>query len=117
MDNGDIDSSEQYGNHPNGRFKAEDSEVLSRLSWQRAARGGTATIVGFSSDGSLRKFHLWRCGGGIIAPPVNVPEHKMYSMGQYQRGLAGISTDSGELTLAWKIDVRPSTASRFPRFR
>ena len=113
MDNGDIDSLRAiYGNHPNGRFKAEDSEVLSRLSWQKAAPwSGPQRLLRFSlSDGSLKEISPFGAsGGGIIAPPVNVPEHKMcIAWDSINGGLAGISTDSGELTLAWKINVRPS---------
>ena len=70
MDNGDIDSLRAiYGNHPNGRFKAEDSEVLSRLSWQRAAPwSGPQRLLRFSlSDGSLKEISPFgTAGGGII---------------------------------------------------
>ena len=61
-------------------------------------------------DGSLKEISPFgAAGGGIIAPPVNVPEHKMcIAWDSINGGLAGISTESEELTLAWKIDVRPS---------
>ena len=113
MDNGDIDSLRAiYGNHPNGRFQAEDFEALSRLSWQRAAPwSGQQRLLRFSLwDGSLKEISPFgAAGGGIIAPPVNVPEHKMcIAWDSINGGLAGISTDSEELKLAWKIDVRPS---------
>ena len=71
MDNGDIDSLRAiYGNHPNGRFKAEDPEVLSRLSWQRAAPWiGQQRLLRVSlRDGSLKEISPFgAAGGGILS--------------------------------------------------
>ena len=119
MDNGDIDSLRAiYGNHPNGRFKAEDSEVLSRLSWQRAAPwSGPQRLLRFSLlDGSLKEFHLLALRGGIIAPPVNVPEHKMCRMGQYQRRFGRYLTDSENSRWLGKLMSDPPCSQWFSRF-
>ena len=48
-------------------------------------------------------------GGGIIAPPVNVPEHGMaIAWDSVNGGLAAVDTTADELTVAWQLDVRPS---------
>jgi len=48
-------------------------------------------------------------GGGIIAPPVNVPEHEMcIAWDSINGGLAGIATGGEQLEMAWKVDARPS---------
>ncbi len=109
MDNGDIDSLRAiYGRHPNGRFAAPDK----RLSWRRPApwsgpqqllkvdlaTGETETIRPFGTP-----------GGGIIAPPVHVPEHKMcIAWDSINGGLAGVATGGEGLEVAWTLDARPS---------
>ena len=48
-------------------------------------------------------------GGGIIAPPVHVPEHQMaIAWDSINGGLAGVSTAEGTLSVAWQLDVRAS---------
>jgi len=48
-------------------------------------------------------------GGGIIAPPVHVPEHQMaIAWDSINGGLAGVSTAGGELNVAWQLDARAS---------
>jgi hypothetical protein len=49
-------------------------------------------------------------GGGIIAPPVQVPEwQRCIAWDSINGGLAGIATDGTSLEVAWRIDtVRPS---------
>lgn len=48
-------------------------------------------------------------GGGIIAPPVHVPEHDIYiAWDSVNGGLAGIATGDDELEVAWQVDARPS---------
>jgi hypothetical protein len=109
MDNGDIDSLRAiYGVHPNGRFANRDA----RLSWRRRApwsgrlrllrveleTGDIASIAPFAE-----------AGGGIIAPPVHVPELNIcIAWDSINGGLAGISTADGKLELAWSLDARPS---------
>ena len=48
-------------------------------------------------------------GGGIIAPPVNVPEYNIcIAWDSINGGLAGIATVDGALRVAWHVDARPS---------
>ena len=48
-------------------------------------------------------------GGGIIAPPVNVPEYEMcIAWDSINGGLAGISTTNGKLAVSWQLDMRPT---------
>ena len=48
-------------------------------------------------------------GGGIIAPPVNVPEHGIcIAWDSINGGLAGIDTTGSKLRTAWTLDARPS---------
>jgi hypothetical protein len=113
MDNGDIDSLRAiYGVHPNGRFTKPDKVAFSRLSWQRPTPWkGSQRLLRFSlSDGSVETISPFvSSGGGIIAPPVNVPEHNIcLAWDSINGGLVGISTENKELKLAWTLDVRPS---------
>lgn len=48
-------------------------------------------------------------GGGIIAPPVHVPEYGMaVAWDSINGGLAGIDTGGSELQVAWHLDARPT---------
>ena len=48
-------------------------------------------------------------GGGIIAPPVYVPEHTMcIAWDSINGGVAGISDADGDLKVCWIVDARPS---------
>ena len=48
-------------------------------------------------------------GGGIIAPPVNVPEYEMcIAWDSINGGLAGISTTDRKLAVSWQLDMRPT---------
>ncbi len=109
MDNGDIDSLRAiYGEHPNGRFGARDA----RLSWQRPAPwSGPQRLLRLSiEDGSVDEVAPFGTpGGGIIAPPVHVPEHDMcIAWDSVNGGLAGVATGDGGLEVAWQVDARPS---------
>ena len=109
MDNGDIDALRAiFGRHPNGRF----DEPSAMLSWRRPApwsgpqrllkvsleSGEIETIVPFGTP-----------GGGIIAPPVNIPEHNTCIVwDSVNGGLAGVATDEATLSVRWTLDARPS---------
>jgi hypothetical protein len=109
MDNGDIDSVRAiYGVHPNGRFPARDE----RLSWRRPAPwSGPQRLlrIGLDSGQIAAIAPFAATGGGIIAPPVHVPELDMcIAWDSINGGLAGISTSGDMLKTAWTLDVRPS---------
>ncbi len=109
MDNGDIDALRAiFGRYPNGRF----DEPSAMLSWRRPApwsgpqrllkvsleSGEIETIVPFGTP-----------GGGIIAPPVNIPEHNTCIVwDSVNGGLAGVATDEATLSVRWTLDARPS---------
>ena len=109
MDNGDIDSLRAiYGVHPNGRFDGPEH----RLSWRRPAPwDGPQRLLKVSLDsGDIQPIAPFGTpGGGIIAPPVYVPEHKMcIAWDSINGGLAGVSDADGSLKVAWTVDARPS---------
>ena len=109
MDNGDIDSLRAiYGVHPNGRFEAPTN----RLSWRRPAPWpGPQRLLKISlEDGDIQAIAPFdKPGGGIIAPPVYVPELAMcIAWDSINGGLAGIADDPEGLRVAWTVDARPS---------
>lgn len=109
MDNGDIDSLRAiYGTHPNGRFDAPSN----RLSWRRPApwQGAQRLLKVSLDDGEIDEIAPFGApGGGIIAPPVHVPEHAMcIAWDSINGGLAGIEDGPEGLRLAWRVDARPS---------
>ena len=104
MNNGDIDSLRAiYSTHPNGRFETAPKE----LSWRRPAP--------WSCKQRLYKFDLLTntskyiepfadSGGGIIAPPVNIPELNIcVCWDSINGGIAGINTANNKLETAWLI--------------
>ena len=108
MDNGDIESVRSiYGVNPNGRV-AENTH----LSWRSPAPWkGRQRLIKFdlmSGDKtSIEPFD--KEGGGIIAPPVNVPEYEMcIAWDSINGGLAGISTIDRKLAVSWQLDMRPT---------
>ena len=106
MDNGDVASVRHiHSTFPNGRFTQPPD-----LSWRQPApwdgpqrlhridldSGDVATVAPFGTP-----------GGGIIAPPVVVPEHRRaIAWDSINGGLAGVDTDT--LAVEWPLDVRPS---------
>ncbi len=108
MDNGDIDSLRAiYGPHPNGRDAPNE-----KLSWRRPApwRGRQRLLKVCLESGSIAEIAPFeKQGGGIIAPPVHVPEHNIcIAWDSINGGLAGIATDEASLRVAWTVDARPS---------
>lgn len=109
MDCGDIDSLRAiYGEHPNGRFQ----EPNDKLSWRRPApwRGPQRLLRIGLEDGSVQDIAPFGiAGGGIIAPPVHVPELEIcIAWDSINGGLAGVSTANNQLEVAWTCDARPS---------
>ena len=108
MDNGDIESVRSiYGVNPNGRV-AENTH----LSWRNPAPWkGRQRLIKFDlisgEKTSIEPFD--KEGGGIIAPPVNVPEYEMcIAWDSINGGLAGISTIDRKLAVSWQLDMRPT---------
>ena len=108
MDNGDIESVRSiYGVNPNGRV-AENTH----LSWRNPAPWkGRQRLIKFDLISgvktSIEPFD--KEGGGIIAPPVNVPEYEMcIAWDSINGGLAGISTTDRKLAVSWQLDMRPT---------
>ena len=108
MDNGDIESVRSiYGVNPNGRV-AENTH----LSWRSPAPWkGRQRLIKFDliSGDKIAIEPFDKEGGGIIAPPVNVPEYEMcIAWDSINGGLAGISTTNGKLAVSWQLDMRPT---------
>ena len=108
MDNGDIESVRSiYGVNPNGRV-----DENTHLSWRNPAPWkGRQRLIKFDlisgEKASIEPFD--KEGGGIIAPPVNVPEYEMcIAWDSINGGLAGISTTDRKLAVSWQLDMRPT---------
>ena len=108
MDNGDIESVRSiYGVNPNGRV-----DENTHLSWRNPAPWkGRQRLIKFDlisgEKTSIEPFD--KEGGGIIAPPVNVPEYEMcIAWDSINGGLAGISTTDRKLAVSWQLDMRPT---------
>jgi len=105
MDCGDVASVRHiHTTFPNGRF-AEPPALSWRqpAPWTGAQRllrvGDTGRVDGVAPFGTP--------GGGIIAPPVVVPEREVaIAWDSVNGGLAGVAT--GDLSVRWHLDVRPS---------
>ena len=108
MDNGDIQSVRDiYGTEPNGRFNEFKS-----LSWRSPApwKGKQRLIKIDTISGrfdSLKPFEDH--GGGIIAPPVNIPEANIcVAWDSINGGIAGISYNDNKFEKNWEINIRPT---------
>lgn len=111
MDCGDIWSVRRiHRTEPNGRFAEPPGRHLSwRLDapWQGAQRLHRISLDDAHDLVSIEPFGT--PGGGIIAPPVHVPEADMaIAWDSINGGLAGVSTVGGGLDLAWHLEVRAS---------
>ena len=110
MDCGDIEAVRMiHTTEPNGRWPKAPGN---RLSWRHpppwtgAQRLLRADLAGAGTVEVVEPFGT--PGGGIIAPPVHVPEHQMaVAWDSVNGGLAGIDTSDG-LAVGWHLDVRPS---------
>lgn len=111
MDCGDIESLRLiHSVTPNGRY---DTNPGKRLSWRLPSpRNGAQRLLRISLDDPERVDAIEPFGvdgGGIIAPPVNVPECKRaIAWDSINGGLAGIATDGDTLEVAWTLPVHCS---------
>ena len=110
MDCGDIEAVRMiHTTEPNGRW---DEPPGNRLSWRHPTPwvGAQRLLrIALDSSGSIEVIEPFGTpGGGIIAPPVHVPEHDMaVAWDSVNGGLAGIDTSDG-LAVSWHLDVRPT---------
>ena len=109
MDCGDIEPVRAIHHAlPNGRFEEPPGK---RLSWQQPAPwNGAQRLLRINQiDGTLETIEPFGTpGGGIVAPPVNIPElATAIAWDSVNGGLAGIST-RGRLEPIWHLDVKPS---------
>jgi len=111
MDCGDIESVRLiHSVEPNGRYLEPPGRAMS---WRRDAPwpGAQRLLrVDLDDPNNVRSVEPFGTpGGGIIAPPVHVPEQQMaIAWDSINGGLAGISTAGDDLHVAWQLDARPS---------
>jgi len=119
MDCGDIESVRAiHTAMPNGRF---DEPPGNRLSWRRPAPWpGAQRLLRFSLDDDRDRAEIepfGTPGGGIIAPPVHVPDlgpgaGMTIAWDSINGGLAGVECPvgavPGDMDVTWHLDVRPS---------
>lgn len=105
MDNGDVPSVRHiHTTFPNGRF--DDTPFLS---WRQPAPWrGPQRLLCVGVDGKVREVTPFGTpGGGIIAPPVVVPERRTaIAWDSVNGGLAGVAID--DMEVRWQLEVRPS---------
>lgn len=114
MDCGDIESVRMIHNvEPNGRYPEPPGRAMS---WRRDAPwpGAQRLLrIDLSDPDRVDAVEPFGTpGGGIIAPPVHVPEHNVaIAWDSINGGLAGIDTSGqsgADLGVRWHLDVRPS---------
>ncbi|MBT8241425.1 MAG: hypothetical protein KJN63_09385, partial [Acidimicrobiia bacterium] len=111
MDCGDIHSVRLiHGTEPNGRWEESPG---SALSWRRTAPwdGPQRLIRSDLVTGEVSSIAPFGTpGGGVIAPPVHVPEFDMtIAWDSVNGGLAGVGSEGAKLDVAWQLNnVRPS---------
>ena len=113
-DCGDVPSVRHiHSVEPNGRYPEPPGRALSWRNpapWSGAQRLLRVPLDGDSTAGDVRFAEPFgRPGGGVIAPPMHVPEHEMaIAWDSINGGLAGVSTAGGGLEPAWHVEARPS---------
>ena len=110
MDCGDLPSIRMiHTTSPNGRFAEPPGRDLS---WRREAPwpGAQRLLRVDVESGAVSAIEPFGTpGGGIIAPPVNVPDAGIcVAWDSVNGGLAGVATGGDDLEVAWQLDVRPS---------
>lgn len=110
MDCGDIESVRMiHHTEPNGRYQAPPGRAMSwrrDAPWEGAQRLVRIDLEDPTKVDTIEPFGT--PGGGIIAPPVHVPEHGIaVAWDSINGGLAGIDTTNG-LDVRWQLDARPS---------
>ena len=115
MDCGDIQSVRAiHTTEPNGRFITEETkDRVRRLSWRLPAPwSGAQRLIEINLDNpnEIRSIEPFGTpGGGIIAPPVYIPELEMaVAWDSINGGLAGISSAGENLEMMWHLDIRPT---------
>ena len=109
MDCGDIESVRAiFGQHPNGRFGHLAAKAVT---WQHPApwTGAQRLLRVDCRTGEVEATEPFGTpGGGIIAPPVHVPEHGVtVCWDSINGGLAGIDDDT--LEVRWlRSEIRPT---------
>ena len=108
MDNGDIQSVRDiYGEKPNGRF-----DEFKSLSWRSPAPWkGKQRLIKIDLLTEELDFiePFQKEGGGIIAPPVNIPESKIcIAWDSINGSIAGIDTSQNSLKVSWLKNFRPT---------
>ena len=111
MDCGDVPSVRAiHLTEPNGRFDTAPGRNVSwRLPapWDGAQRLFRIPLDDLSNASSIEPFGVG--GGGVIAPPVHVPEFNMaIAWDSINGGLAGVNTSGVEMEVMWHLDVRAS---------
>ncbi len=111
MDCGDVRSVRRiHETEPNGRYEQPPGKDLSwRLPapWAGAQRLLRVSLDDPADIAAIEPFGT--PGGGIIAPPIHVPEAEMaIAWDSINGGLAGVSTAGHGLEVAWHLDVRAS---------
>jgi hypothetical protein len=111
MDCGDIESVRRiHTTHPNGRFESPPGNTLSwrlPVPWPGAQR---LLRISLSDPRDIRTVEPFGTpSGGIIAPPVVVPEHGVaIAWDSVNGGLAAIDTTGDDLAVAWQLAARPT---------
>jgi len=111
MDNGDITSVRTiFGPHPNGRISFE---ARSQLSWRLPAPwAGPQRLLRIGCRNPTDRTSVAPFdapGGGIIAPPVYVPELDIAVMwDSVNGGIAGLRPQGNELEVVWTTHARPT---------